>query len=52
MKNISLPAAIVFASLIVSGIVLLALKQDVLGASLITAALGQLAPSPFKDESK
>ncbi len=52
MKNISLPAAIVFASLIVSGIVLLALKQETLGASLITAALGQLAPSPLKGGSK
>lgn len=52
MKNISLPAAIVFASLIVGGIVALALEQDVLGASLITAAIGQLAPSPLKSGAK
>lgn len=48
MKNISLPAAIAFAALIVGGVVSLVLHQGEVGYMLIGVALGQLGPSPVK----
>lgn len=46
MKNINIPSAIVFAVLVVGGVVALVFKQDVVGASLVGAALGLLGKSP------
>lgn len=46
MKNVNIPSAIVFTALVIGGVVALIFKQDVVGASLVGAALGLLGKSP------
>jgi len=46
---VNMPAAIVFAVLVIAGLVANYLKSDILSATLIAAALGQLGPSPFRN---
>ena len=46
-EDISLPMAIVFASLIAGGVVAAVLHQDVIAASLLSVALGQFVPTPI-----